>query len=562
MKRLMFSLLALLATMAVLADDLPMTPVPVITVTEYDEYVEIIATGEGDVHMIINGLEVESPCEYSRSEEEQTIDICAYAQADGYGRSETAYMQYVVAPMPPTPIPIINVTDEMGCVVIEAIGEGEITMYINGEEVENPCIWYRTEVDLMIEIVATAKRYGYPRSEEAIVDYNVHALPQLPAPELIYELTDEAVILYTAGEGEITLYVNDQPVETPYTIPRGTEDQVIVAYAVATAEYCIPGVSAQATILIPALPEKADAPVLTVEIVGHYSPQAVVTITSEEEGAMIMFRYCVYDGYWSDWMDYDESIVFTEPGQYMVEAKARVPGKEMSDAAGIQFVLTDISPYPFYDFEVEGIYYKVLGNNKVGVMEHGEIQHGYQGDIVIPNQVTHDGQTYIVAEVLDDAFNGCSGVISLKLGNYLTKIGVRAFLDCTGLTEVTIGDYVLMIDNRAFSGCNGLKKLTIGHGVKTIGYDAFAGCDGLQTIICKPATPPVVANSGCFACYETATLKVYPAVLDAYQPKNYWNHFYIIVGEDTVNPVPSDVDGDGQVSINDVSSLIDILLGK
>ncbi len=77
-----------------------------------------------------------------------------------------------------------------------------------------------------------------------------------------------------------------------------------------------------------------------------------------------------------------------------------------------------------------------------------------------------------------------------------------------------------------------------------------------------PQTPPptVTAEDQTYSVIITATLKVYPAVLDIYQNQNYWRLFTNIVGEDSVNLIPNDVDGDGKLSVNDVTSLIDILL--
>ena len=49
MRRFMFSLLALLATLTVLADELPQTPPPMVTAEDQTFSAIISATGEGEV---------------------------------------------------------------------------------------------------------------------------------------------------------------------------------------------------------------------------------------------------------------------------------------------------------------------------------------------------------------------------------------------------------------------------------------------------------------------------------------------------------------------------------
>ena len=541
---------------------LPVSPDPIITIVEQDESVVITADGNGCyVELMINDVVVENPCVWPKTENEQQIAVSAFCLLDGYAPSRPVAMEYTVPALPATPSPEIVVTENEGYVTIEAVGEGEVTMYINGEIVDNPCIWYQSDEEQNLDIVATAKREGYPRSEPTVYTYCVPPLPLLPAPEIIYEVTDEAVCISVYGEGDLFLFVNDTPVDIPYMIPRGSEDLEIVVYAVATSEYAIPARTEPITIVVPALPEQAETPEITVTYTGKYTPEAMVSIISNEENPEIFYRISTYnEGIWDYWLTYDGNpIMFTEPNQYTIEAYVMVEGKRPSDVSVLSFVLTPM-PFPFYDFEVDGIYYDILGNNKVGVLEHGEVPNGYQGDIVIPNQVTYSGVTYNVTEVCENAFKDCTGITSVSIGNYITKIGDQAFMGCTGLTELTLGDYVRFVGQSAFSNCTGLTKLTIGHGVMSIGSQAFAGCNSLQTIICKPATPPSMSNRSCFSCYDTATLKVYPAVLDSYQVQNYWKLFTNIVGEDAVNPIPNDVDGDGKLSVSDVTSLIDILL--
>ena len=132
-------------------------------------------------------------------------------------------------------------------------------------------------------------------------------------------------------------------------------------------------------------------------------------------------------------------------------------------------------------------------------------------------------------EIFNSAFNNCTGLTSVTLGNGVTKIGFDAFGGCTGLTNITISDSVTSIDHyafddtawyknqpnglvyagkvaykykgtapnntsivleegtlgiasSAFSGCRGLTSITIPDSVTNIGRYAFDGCTGLMSI--------------------------------------------------------------------------------
>ena len=65
-----------------------------------------------------------------------------------------------------------------------------------------------------------------------------------------------------------------------------------------------------------------------------------------------------------------------------------------------------------YDFEVDGIYYNIIGN-EASVTYQGEdyyYDNNYSGEIVIPETVTYDGVTYPVTAIGDYVFRRSDGV--------------------------------------------------------------------------------------------------------------------------------------------------------
>ncbi|MDE6297493.1 MAG: leucine-rich repeat domain-containing protein, partial [Muribaculaceae bacterium] len=103
-------------------------------------------------------------------------------------------------------------------------------------------------------------------------------------------------------------------------------------------------------------------------------------------------------------------------------------------------------------------------------------------DLVIPDDIVHEGNRYAVTTIGEQAFIYCRGLTgSLIIPNSVTTIGDLAFSDCSGFTgSLTIGNSVTTIGNFAFYDCSGFTgSLKIGDLVTTIGDSAFANCSGL-----------------------------------------------------------------------------------
>ena len=281
--------------------------------------------------------------------------------------------------------------------------------------------------------------------------------------------------------------------------------------------------------------------------------------------ADIYYRFIAYSGGWpgemSEWMEYSGPIFFNQPGNYRVEGRAQVPGKTLSNSVMCEFTVTE--NMPCYDFEENGIFYNITSNGKVCVTYENNSLNSYSGKVTIPNTVTHDGVTYMVTAIGEDAFRDCENLTAVAIGDYVTTISQMAFMNCPSLTSIVLGDYVITVEDYAFNCCSNLVSVTLGKGLRSLGRDVFGYCHSLTDVTCKAATPPVMDVESTFDSniYQSATLHVYPPVIDSYKTTNYWRKFTNIVGEDTVNPLPSDVNGDGGVDIDDVSSLIGNLLG-
>ena len=64
----------------------------------------------------------------------------------------------------------------------------------------------------------------------------------------------------------------------------------------------------------------------------------------------------------------------------------------------------------------------------------------------------------------------------------VTTIGSNAFNNCSGLTNVTVGNSVTSIENYAFFDCINLASITIGNSVTNIGESVFVYCNNLKNV--------------------------------------------------------------------------------
>ena len=148
-------------------------------------------------------------------------------------------------------------------------------------------------------------------------------------------------------------------------------------------------------------------------------------------------------------------------------------------------------PASAYEFQVDGIFYDMAGDNKLMVTGSSF----YLGDVVIPSSVTYGGSIYSVTGIRSEAFSGRTGLTSVTIPESVTSIGWGAFSGCRGLTSVTIPESVTGIGSQAFEGCSGLTSVTIPEAVTGIGSQAFEGCTGLQSIV-------VAENNSSYASLE------------------------------------------------------------
>jgi len=203
-------------------------------------------------------------------------------------------------------------------------------------------------------------------------------------------------------------------------------------------------------------------------------------------------------------------------------------------------------------------------------------------DITLPNTVTTLGEM---------AFAACRKLNSLQLSNSLTEIGSRAFAGCYELKSVNIPNSVKTIGERAFEGSDfrgaadfnyesprmgvmqegiyedygTIEEIVIGSSVDSIGQYAFVGSVPVSITVLTPEPPVLIqgtaaSNPTVFedTGFETTVLYVPRVLVDVYKAATEWEKFTHIEGIEVMGN--GDSNGDGQVTISDVTVLINYLL--
>ena len=147
------------------------------------------------------------------------------------------------------------------------------------------------------------------------------------------------------------------------------------------------------------------------------------------------------------------------------------------------------------DVEIDGIYYHLITKAKIAEVIRNP--NHYEGNIVIPESIVHEGASYTVTAIGDNAFLGCTGLTSIIIPDNVTVIGNNAFKGCAGLTAITIPNNVTSIGMGAFES-SGLTFITIPDSVKIIDFDTFKSCKSLTSVI-LPNGLKTISSSAFFA---------------------------------------------------------------
>lgn len=183
---------------------------------------------------------------------------------------------------------------------------------------------------------------------------------------------------------------------------------------------------------------------------------------------------------------------------------------------------------------------------------------GYTGsmtNLTIPAEL--DGHT--VTSIGEDAFFRCDNLTGITIPDSVTSIGDYAFMNCWGLTTITIPDSVTSMGEDAFAYCTGLTSINISDGVTSIGNSAFYGCASLMSVTIPVSVTKIEGEAfGFYHDEDYNKLKVDGFTIYGYpgtEAERYAieNGFTFIALDNAPEPKAGDADGDGELSVIDVT---------
>jgi hypothetical protein len=155
------------------------------------------------------------------------------------------------------------------------------------------------------------------------------------------------------------------------------------------------------------------------------------------------------------------------------------------------------------------------------------------GITVVPNNPAYSSEDGVLFDKNKDSliqYSGGKVGDSYTIPSSVTSIGEEAFYGCSRLVSITIPEKLTSIGGYAFYGCVTLTSITLPKSVTTIEWNAFNYCGGLTDITVHwTMTPPEIDNNVFpWLTWSDITLHVPAGTKAMYEAAEGWNRFNIV----------------------------------
>lgn len=117
-----------------------------------------------------------------------------------------------------------------------------------------------------------------------------------------------------------------------------------------------------------------------------------------------------------------------------------------------------------------------------------------------------------VEEIQNNAFQNCSGLISIDFNEGLKSIGNDAFSGDVNLSTFSFPSTIEYLGDRSFSGCTSLSNLVLNDGLLTIGKETFKNCENIKELD-LPSSLSQLGNSAFLGCKSLSGKITFPSNL-------------------------------------------------
>ena len=257
------------ASLRVVIPALKQTALPEIS---YDpKTLTLNVTGNGEVHVLLNGKEIQVPYTFEKQRQEQSFNVTATAQASGELKSEVANLKVAVPALKQTALPEISYDPKT--LTLNVKGNGTLQVLLDGKEIQVPCTFEKQRQEQSFNVTATAQASGELKSEEAILKVVIPALKQTALPEISYD--PKTLMLNVKGNGEVHVLLDGKEIKVPYTFEKQRQEQSFNVTATAQASGELKSEVASLKVAVPALKQTAtptisyDSDSLTLNVKGN-----------------------------------------------------------------------------------------------------------------------------------------------------------------------------------------------------------------------------------------------------------------------------------------------------
>lgn len=149
-----------------------------------------------------------------------------------------------------------------------------------------------------------------------------------------------------------------------------------------------------------------------------------------------------------------------------------------------------------------------------------------------------------------NAFNGCVNLKSLTIPGYIEALSFGSFQNCGSLEELIIEDGIAQIPDQCFYASVSLKQIALPQSIEKIGERAFMNCSELS-VVDIPDTVEEIADNAFDGCDDLVIRCTKESYALQYAISHEIN--YLITNPDPITYMIGDADGDGAVTICDVT---------